>query len=79
MAAPGNTFAFEGKIVSLDLRTHILSIMNNTDETLRELTVDQIDAAALQQLHEGAEVSIQALFDGHAYEARTIKVLTSVR
>ena len=78
LATPGNTFTFEGKIVALDLRTRVLSLMNNTDQSLRDVAVNQIDDATLRQLHEGVPVNILAVFDGRAYNAQTVKLLTTV-
>jgi hypothetical protein len=72
LAARGDSFAFEGRIVALDLRSRVLSLSNNTDQSLRELTFGSLDSNSLSLLREGAQVSIQAEFDGEHYKVRAV-------
>lgn len=72
LAARGNSFSFEGRVVAVDLRTHTLVLSNDTDQSVRELALGSLDAANLSLLREGANVSIQAEFDGERYDIRTV-------
>ena len=72
LAERGNSFTFEGRVIALDLRSHVLSLSNNTDQSVRELAIGTLDANSLSLLREGADVSIQAEFDGERYSVRTV-------
>jgi hypothetical protein len=75
LAERGNSFTFEGRIVAVDLRSHVLSLSNDTDQSVRELAIGSLDANSLGLLREGADVNIQAEFDGERYNVRTIAAL----
>jgi hypothetical protein len=72
VAEPGSSYTFEGRIIAVDLHSRILSLTNNTDQSLRELTFASLDGSSLALLREGAEVSIQAEFDGDHYNVRAV-------
>jgi hypothetical protein len=72
LAERGGSFTFQGRIVSVDLRSHLLSLSNDTDQSLRELAFGTLDANSLHLLREGADVSIQAEFDGDRYNIRRV-------
>jgi len=72
IAARGDSFTFEGRIVAVDLRSRALSLSNNTDQSVRELTFGSLDNSSLGLLREGAQVSIQAEFDGEHYNVRAV-------
>lgn len=72
IAEPGNTFTFEGRIIAVDLHSRVLSLSNATDQSLRELAFGTLDSGSLSLLREGAEVSIQAEFDGQRYNVRSV-------
>jgi hypothetical protein len=74
LAEPGNSFTFEGRIVAVDLRLRVVALSNDSDKSVRELSINSLDNASLQLLREGANVSIQAEFDGDRYNVRTIKL-----
>jgi hypothetical protein len=76
LAERGGSFTFQGRIVSVDLRSHLLSISNDTDQSLRELFFGTLDANSLHLLREGADVSIQAEFDGDRYNVRSVTPAT---
>jgi hypothetical protein len=77
LAAPGNSFSFEGRIVGVDLRSHTLVLSNDSDQSIREIAVGSLNATDLGLLREGANVSIQAVFDGDRYNARTVALVSS--
>lgn len=72
LAARGDSFTFEGRIIAVDLRSRVLSLSNNTDQSLRELTFGTLDSNSMSLLREGAQVDIQAEFDGDHYRVRTV-------
>jgi len=72
LAERGNTFTFEGRIIAVDLRSRVLSLSNDTDQSVRELAIGSLDANSLARLREGADVNIQAEYDGERYNVRTV-------
>ncbi len=76
LAERGNAFTFQGRIVAVDLRTRVLALSNDSDQTVHELAIGSLDDASLRLLREGADVSIQAEFDGDRYNARTVSVVS---
>jgi hypothetical protein len=76
LAQPGNSFSFQGRVVGVDLRSRILVLSNDSDQSVRELAIGSLDAASLGLLREGANVSIDAEFDGVRYNARTVTLMT---
>lgn len=77
LAERGNTYTFEGRVIALDLRSHVVSLSNDSDQSLRELAFGSLDNGSLKLLHEGAEVAIQAEFDGDAYNVRSVTAVPS--
>jgi hypothetical protein len=76
LAERGNSFTFEGRILSVDLRSRILALSNDSDQSVRELAINLLDANSLHLLREGADVSIQAEFDGDRYNVRTVTLVS---
>lgn len=72
LAERGNSFTFQGRIVAVDLRSRVLALSNDSDQSVRDLAIGSLDADNLRLLHEGANVSIQAEFDGERYNVRTV-------
>jgi hypothetical protein len=75
LAERGSSFTFQGRIVSVDLRSRAVSLFNDSDQSVRELAIGHLDASSLGLLREGADVSIQAEFDGDRYNVRTIALM----
>lgn len=75
LATRGDSFAFEGRILSVDLRSRVVALSNNTDQSVRELAIGSLDSASMALLHEGADVDIQAEFDGDRYNVRTVRLV----
>ena len=76
LATRGDSFAFEGRILSVDLRSRVVALSNNTDRSVRELAIGTLDSASLGLLREGADVDIQAEFDGDRYNVRAVRLVT---
>ena len=76
LAARGNSFTFEGRVVAVDLRARVLALSNDADQMVRELAIGSLDDASLRLLREGADVSIQAEFDGDRYNVRTVALVS---
>lgn len=76
LAEPGNSFTFEGRVVAVDLRSRVLDLSNDSDQSVRELAIGSLEAANLALLREGANVSIQAEFDGERYNVRAVTLVS---
>jgi hypothetical protein len=77
LAERGNSFTFEGRIVAVDLRSGIVALANNSDQSVRELAIGSLDAGTLALLREGANVNIKADFDGDRYNVHTVTLVAS--
>ena len=76
VAERGTAFTFEGRIIAIDLRSGVLALNNDSDQSVRELAIGSLDAGSLSLLREGAAVRIQAEFDGDRYNVRTVDPLS---
>jgi hypothetical protein len=76
VAERGNSFTFEGRIVAVDLRSQVLALSNDSDQSVHELAIGSLDPISLGLLREGAKVSIQAEFDGDHYKVRTVNLVS---
>ncbi|MBZ5664383.1 MAG: hypothetical protein LAO30_07225 [Acidobacteriia bacterium] len=74
LAERGASFTFKGRIVALDLRSRVLTLFNDSDHSVRELAISELDAGSLRLLRQDADVSIQAEFDGGRYNIRTVSL-----
>jgi hypothetical protein len=74
-AERGNAFTFQGRVVAVDLRSGIVSLSNDSDQSVRELAIGSLGASSLNLLREGADVSIQAVFDGDRYNVHTVSLM----
>jgi len=78
VAKPGSTFIFAGKITHLDLRSGLLAIDNHTDDKTYEIQFDPRNTST-NNLGVGAEVTVDALFDGSRYMARSVTVISAAK
>jgi hypothetical protein len=76
LAERGSTFSFTGRVVAVDLRTRVVALSNASDQSIRELAISTLDPTSMRLLREGADVSIQADFDGDRYNARSVTLLS---
>lgn len=72
LAARGSLFTFEGRVISVDLRSRTVALSNDTDQSIRELSFGSLDPDAMRSLREGATVNIEAEFDGDRYNVRKV-------
>lgn len=75
LAERGNSFTFQGRIVAIDLRSRVVALSNDSDQSVHELAIGSLDTNSLGLLREGANVSIQAEFDGERYNARAVTLV----
>jgi hypothetical protein len=75
LAARGGSFTFQGQVVAIDLRARTVALSDDADQVVRELAIGSLDAASLGLLREGADVNIQAEFDGDRYNVRTVALV----
>ena len=76
LAEPGHSFTFQGKVIAIDLRSRVLSLSNDTDDSIRELAIDSLDSASMGLLKENANVRILAEFGGERYKVRSLSLVT---
>jgi hypothetical protein len=76
LAEPGHSFTFQGKVIAVDLRARVLSLSNDTDDSIRELAINSLNSDSLGLLKENANVRIVAEFDGERYKVRSLSLVT---
>ncbi len=74
LASPGATFFFSGQVSFLDLRRGLVVVVDPRDNKSYEVYVDANDPELARKIREGADVMIEARFDGTHYEARDVTV-----
>jgi hypothetical protein len=72
LAVPGSSFTFAGPVTHLDLSIHLLVVANKTDGKSYDLDFDPVRVAAAKDIHEGADVTVNATFDGRRYVAQNV-------
>jgi hypothetical protein len=74
LATPGSAFEFSGPVTHIDLLTHVIGISNRSDSVIYDIHFDPSRVRVTPQLQEGAEVDVNATFDGTRYFANTIDI-----
>ncbi len=72
LAEPGAAFTFSGKITFLDLSRKVIAVNNQSDGRTYEIYLAAIGRDVIQDLHEGKDVTISAIFDGKQYSANSV-------
>ncbi len=72
LAARGSVFTFQGRIISVDLHSRTVALLNETDQSVRDLTFGTLDPGTMHMLRESANVNIEAEFDGDRYNIRKV-------
>ncbi len=79
IAVPGSIFSFSGKVTHLDMSTGLLSVENATDNKPYDLHFDHDTPGVSRQLTEGADVSVQVVFNGTGYRVTSVTVNQAAR
>ena len=74
LATPGTAFVFVGNVVFLDLHSGLLALVDPRDERRYEVFFDSARFPLSREIHEGADVTLTADFDGSRYVARAITI-----
>ena len=74
LASPGATFMFSGRIENLDLHRGLLVLVDPRDNQTYEVYFDPTVRQLTRDLRQGADVTVQASFDGTHYQSREIAV-----
>ena len=74
LATPGAQFVFSGPITHINLLTHVIGISNRSDSVIYDIQFDPERVKITPQLQEGADVDVNATFDGARYFANTIAI-----
>jgi hypothetical protein len=74
LAAPGTTFVFVGNVVFLDLHSGLLALLDPRDNKRYDVSFDSARFPMTRELHEGADVTLTADFDGARYVASAITI-----
>jgi hypothetical protein len=79
LAAPGASFVFVGSVASLDLHSGRLVVVDPRDDKRYDVFFDSARFPVSRDLHEGADVTVTADFDGVRYVASAITVNSTPR
>lgn len=74
LAVPGTAFVFVGNVTFLDLRSGLLVLVDPRDEKRYEVSFDSGRFPISHELHEGADLTVTADFDGARYVASKIAI-----
>ena len=74
LATPGTAFVFVGNVVFLDLHSGLLALVDPRDQRRYEVFFDSARFPMSREIHEGADVTLTADFDGSRYVARAITI-----
>lgn len=77
LARPGSTFTFAGRILVVDLRDGHLTLAENASENTFEVALDSLPQEAKLRLKQGADVIVQARFDGRRYQAQSVEPVST--
>jgi hypothetical protein len=74
MATPGSAFVFSGNVTFLDLHSAVLVVVDPRDDKSYKISFDPARFPISRDLHEGAQVTVTANFDGSRYMASAISL-----
>ena len=69
LAKPGSTFAYSGKLGSLDMHSGLMVLVDPRDQQSYQVSFDPDRFPASETLHVGDQVRVSASFDGTHYRA----------
>jgi hypothetical protein len=74
LATPGTAFVFIGNVAFLDLHSGLLVLVDPRDDKRYEVFFDSARFPMSREVHEGADVTLTADFEGSRYVARAITI-----
>jgi hypothetical protein len=74
LAKPGDYFRFFGQVTHLDLSRGVLAVRNLADDQTYEIAFNPNSTPATSSLRVGAQVVVNAAFDGRGYRASDVSV-----
>lgn len=74
LASPGTMFSFSGRVSFLDLHRGLVVIVDPRDNRSYEVYLDANNRDLASKIQEGADIMIEARFNGTHYEARSVTV-----
>lgn len=74
LAVPGSAFVFGGNLVSLDLHSGLLVLLDPLNQKSYQIYFDSARVPVIQNLHPGEDVRVTAVYDGARYTANDISV-----
>ena len=74
LATPGAVFVFSGRIEYVDLHRGLLVLVDPRDNKSYEVHLDPGTRFVTRDLKQGADVTVQASFDGTRYQSQSIAV-----
>jgi hypothetical protein len=75
LAQPGSQFTFVGAITYVDMSRNMIAINNRSDDRSYELYLENLPSGSFRNLRQGSVASIQAVFDGQHYVARSLQMM----
>jgi hypothetical protein len=77
LAIPGTAFVFAGNVAFLDLHSGLLVLVDTRGDKRYDVSFDPARLPMSHEIHEGADVTLTAVFDGSHFVARAITINTS--
>lgn len=74
LAQPGGTFTFAGKILSIDMRNGYLTLIEPDSHNTFDVGLSSLPPDVRAKLKEGADVTVNARFDGTSYQAQNVEM-----
>jgi hypothetical protein len=74
LATPGTVFVFVGNVAFLDLHSGLLVLVDPRDDKRYDVFFDSARFPLSREIHEGADVTLTADFEGSRYVARAITI-----
>lgn len=74
LAQPGGTFTFAGKILSIDMRNRYLTLIEPDSQNTFDVGLSSLPSDVCAKLKEGADVTVNARFDGTSYQAQNVEM-----
>lgn len=77
LASPGAQFVFSGRIEYLNVPRGMMVVVDPRDNQSYEVNFDSSARGLTRDLREGADVTVQAAFDGSRYQAQSVTSIPS--